>query len=250
MCGPRPVTDRSPDHFFSNRTSFSIAPQHPPSPPSDSASVTHSVGPDTGSEFESEVYACFACMMANRPVLEKYNEHLSGPAKVVDATRTCHRQNVVKMSNRAAAPGIIKPVEPLVPRTMRHSATDQYTLAPPAKQINQRDRNRRLRMEQEIPSADKFKQDDFNGQGVATPVHSVYEIAREKCEQWMATWIGDCGRTVPKQVPAQMPDMSPENQNMACPKHSPLDRQAMVSFERIIQPSPRVNFSARPRGQW
>ena len=222
MCGPRPVTDRSPAHRFSNRTSSSIAPQHPPSPTSDSASVTHSVGPDTGSEFESEVYACFACMMANRPVLEKYNEHLSGPAKVVDATRT--HMTVVKMSKRAAAPGIIKPVEPLVPRTMRHSATDQYTLAPPAKQINQRDRNKRLRIEQQIPPADKFKQGDFNGQGVAAPVDSVYEIAREKCEQWMATWIGDCGRTVPKQVPAQMPDLPPEKQNMACPKHSPLDQ--------------------------
>jgi hypothetical protein len=65
-------------------------------------------------------------------------------------------------------------------------------------------------MEQQIPTADKFNQGDFNGQGVSAPVHSVYEIAREKCEQWMVTWIGDCGRTVPKQVAAQMPDLPPE----------------------------------------
>ncbi len=168
-------------------------------------------------------------MMANKPVLEKYNEHLSGPAKVVDATRK--HMTVVKMSNRAAAPsGIIKAVEPLVPRTMRHSTTDQCTLAPPPKQINQRDLNKRLRMEQQIPSVDKFKQGDFNGQGVAAPADSVYEIAHEECEQWMDTWIGDCGRTVPKQVPAQMPDLPPEKQNKACPKHSPFDQAGLGVF--------------------
>jgi hypothetical protein len=85
-------------------------------------------------------------MMANRPVLEKKNEHLSVHSKVVDATLT--DVDVVKMSNRAVTPGIIKPVEPLVLRAMRHSATDQYTLAPPAKQNNQRDLNKRLRMDQ------------------------------------------------------------------------------------------------------
>jgi hypothetical protein len=142
--------------------------------------------------------ATLASMLANRPILEKYNEYLSRPAKVVDATHT--HMTFVKMFNRAAAPsGIIKAVEPLVPRTMRHPTTDQYTLAPPAKQINQRDRNKPLHMEQQIPPVDKFKQGDFNGQRVTAPAHSVYEIAREKCEQWIATWIEDWGRTVPKQ---------------------------------------------------
>ncbi len=38
--GPRPVTDRFPAPRSSTRTSSSIMPQHPPSPPSDSASRT------------------------------------------------------------------------------------------------------------------------------------------------------------------------------------------------------------------
>ena len=65
--GPRPVTDRFPAPRSSTRTSSSIMPQHPPSPPSDSAS-THSVGTDT----DSGISACFASMMVNRPVLKKY----------------------------------------------------------------------------------------------------------------------------------------------------------------------------------
>ena len=68
-------------------------PQHPPSPPSDSAS-THSVGTDT----DSGISACFASMMVNRPVLKKYNEYLSGPSKVADTTRT--HMIAVKKPNR------------------------------------------------------------------------------------------------------------------------------------------------------
>jgi hypothetical protein len=173
-----------------------------------SGSLAPSIRP-AWEEDDGFMQATLASMLANRPILEKYNEYLSRPAKVVDATHT--HMTFVKMFNRAAAPsGIIKAVEPLVPRTMRHPTTDQYTLAPPAKQINQRDRNKRLRMEQQIPPANKFKQGDFNGQGVAAPADSVYEIAREKCEQWMATWIEDCGRTVPKQ------ESSPNKNTVMC----------------------------------
>jgi hypothetical protein len=91
--GPRPVTDRFPAPRSSTRTSSSIMPQHPPSPPSDSAS-THSVGTDT----DSGISACFASMMVNRPVLKKYNEYLSGPPKVADTTRT--HMIAVKKPNR------------------------------------------------------------------------------------------------------------------------------------------------------
>jgi hypothetical protein len=49
MCGPRPVTDRSPVSRFSNSTSSSIAPQCPPSPPSVSTSISLSVAPADGS---------------------------------------------------------------------------------------------------------------------------------------------------------------------------------------------------------
>ena len=91
--GPRPVTDRFPAPRSSTRTSSSIMPQHPPSPPSDSAS-THSVGTDT----DSGISACFASMMVNRPVLKKYNEYLSGPSKVADTTRT--HMIAVKKPNR------------------------------------------------------------------------------------------------------------------------------------------------------
>ena len=86
-------------------------PQHPPSPPSDSAS-THSVGTDT----DSGISACFASMMVNRPVLKKY-EYLSGPPKVADTTRThmiavkkpnrdttCTHMIAVKKPNREAVP--------------------------------------------------------------------------------------------------------------------------------------------------
>jgi hypothetical protein len=213
-----------------------------------SGSLAPSIRP-AWEEDDGVMLATFAIMMANRPVVEKYNEYLSGPAKVVDITHT--HMTVVKMFNRAAAPsGIIKPVQPRVLRTMRHSATDQYTLAPPAKQINQRDRNKRLRMKQQIPPADKFKQGDFNGQRVTTPVDSVYEIAREKCELWMATWIGDCGHTVQNRCQRKCLTCPQRRRTWLVPSTARSIRQALVSFERIIQPRPRVNFSARPRGQW
>jgi hypothetical protein len=177
-----------------------------------SVSASVSLTPSIRTAWEEDdgvMQATLARMLANRPILEKYNEYLSGPAKVVDVTYT--HMTVVKMFNRAATPsGIIKDVEPLVPRTMRHPTTDQYTLDPPAKQINQRDHNKRLHMEQQSPTADKFKQGDFNGQGVAAPADSVYEIAPEKCDQWMTTWIEDCGRTVPKQ------ESSPDKNTVMC----------------------------------
>ena len=81
--GPRPVTDRFPAPRSSTHTPSSIMPQHPPRPPSDCAS-THSVGTDT----DPGIYACYTVMMVNRPILDRYNEDGSGPAKVADSTRT------------------------------------------------------------------------------------------------------------------------------------------------------------------
>ena len=81
--GPRPVTDRFPAPRSSTHTPSSIMPQHPPSPPSDCVS-THSVGTDT----DPGIYACYTVMMVNRPILDRYNEDGSGPAKVADSTRT------------------------------------------------------------------------------------------------------------------------------------------------------------------
>ena len=81
--GPRPVTDRFPAPRSSTHTPSSIMPHHPPSPPSDCAS-THSVGTDT----DPRIYACYTVMMVNRPILDRYNEDGSGPAKVADSTRT------------------------------------------------------------------------------------------------------------------------------------------------------------------
>jgi hypothetical protein len=86
--------------------------------------------------------------------------------------------------------------------------------------------NKQLRTQQHTMSADEFKQGDFNAQTVAAPAHSNYDMAKEKCEQWMATWMGDGARIVPKKAPVLTADWPSGKKKTAGPRRSPIDQAA------------------------
>jgi hypothetical protein len=72
--------------------------------------------------------------------------------------------------------------------------------------------------------------------GVATPADFVYALACEKVEQWMDTWVVDCGgRTVPKQVSVQMPDSPPKTQNTTGPDYQEVSPKQLPQKKTLVQ---------------
>ena len=106
-------------------------PQHPPRPPSDCAS-THSVGTDT----DPGIYACYTVMMVNRPILDRYNEDGSGPAKVADSTRThmAAGQRTAKLHSHAH-----------VTRTHSHTHTHIHSSLQDKERTREREKKERRR---------------------------------------------------------------------------------------------------------
>jgi hypothetical protein len=69
---------------------------------------------------------------------------------------------------------------------------------------------KQIRSQKHAMAADEFKQGDFNAQAVAAPVHSNHDMVKEKCEQWMASWMGDGARVGQKKAPVQTTDWPSE----------------------------------------
>jgi hypothetical protein len=311
-------------------------PSYPPRPPSDCAS-THSVGTDT----DPKIYACYTVMMVNRPILDRYNEDDSGPAKVTDSKRT-HMAAVNKPKHKTAPTGSIsaapakrslgvpkfptprptpspvtigagwktthavllkstvpcaapKPAyakaeveagEQLLKNAWRavglydsdeedeptsftinslpvssSSSADMSPSQKPAGIINkcaaQSDAaesryrqaaliglfnkdtdSKRPRMEQQTIPVDTFKQGDFNAQAVA-----AHEMVKEKCKQWMTSWMGNAGRIASKKVSMQTNDFPPEKKKTVAPRRNPIDQAA----PGVYQKKHPTNVTCKPK---
>jgi hypothetical protein len=85
---------------------------------------------------------------------------------------------------------------------------------------------KQIRSQKHAMAADEFKQGDFNAQAVAAPVHSNHDMVKEKCEQWMASWMGDGARVGQKKAPVQTTDWPSEKEKTAGPNCNPIGQAA------------------------